>query len=79
MKRCPACDSNELYEYKKYYSSSDGTSPELLPKLGANFFSAAKFRPTVCLDCGHIGLFASEDARMKLKASEHWRAIRQAR
>ena len=31
--------------------------------------------PTVCVDCGHIGLFASEDARSRAKASEHWRPI----
>lgn len=79
MKQCPACGSKELYEYKKFYSSWDGTSPELLPYLGGNFFSPAKMRPTVCLDCGHIGLFASEEARMNLKGSEHWKAIRQAR
>ena len=75
MKRCPACGSKEIYECKKYYRYS-GCGEEILPKLSANFFSGAKIRPTVCAECGHIGLFASEAARTKAKESEHWRPLR---
>ena len=74
MKQCPVCNSNELYEYKKYYQYGAQMGEELLPKLApVPFFSVAKIRPTVCLDCGHIALFASESARRKLKESEHWK------
>jgi predicted RNA-binding Zn-ribbon protein involved in translation (DUF1610 family) len=76
MKRCPACGSKEIYRCEKDCRYS-GCGEELLPKLAPSVFSAgAKIRPTVCLDCGHIALFASEDARRKAKESEHWRPMR---
>jgi predicted RNA-binding Zn-ribbon protein involved in translation (DUF1610 family) len=64
MKRCPACGSEQIYECNKYYRYS-GCGEEILPKLAPSLFSGAKIRPTVCLECGHIALFASEDARRK--------------
>ena len=80
MKHCPVCDSKELYEYKKYYQYGAGMGEEILPKLAPiPFFSVAKIRPTVCVNCGHIGLFASEAARAKLKESEHWKPISRER
>ena len=77
MKRCPVCGSKELYECTKYYRYS-GCGEEVLPKLAPNFFSGAKIRPTVCAECGHIGLFASEAARRKATESEHWKRIDRA-
>ena len=77
MKRCPVCGSKELYECTKYYRYS-GCGEEVLPKLAPSFFSGAKIRPTVCAECGHIGLFASEAARRKAKESEHWKPIDRA-
>jgi hypothetical protein len=74
MKRCPACGSKEIYECDKHYRYS-GCGEEVLPKLSPNFFSGAKIRPTVCVECGHIALFASEAARAKAKQSQHWRPL----
>ena len=75
MKRCPVCGSKEIYECNKHVRYS-GCGEELLPKLAPSVFSAgAKIRPTLCLECGHIGLFASEHARRKAKESEHWRSV----
>jgi hypothetical protein len=74
MKRCPICGSKEIFECTKDYRYS-GCGEEVLPKLAPGLFTAAKIRPTVCVDCGHIGLFASEAARTKAKESAHWRPI----
>ena len=77
MKRCPACGSKEIYECRKPYRYS-GCGEELLPKLHPSFFSMGPtIHPTVCVDCGHIGLFASQDVRTRAKASEHWRPARE--
>jgi hypothetical protein len=76
MKRCPACGSKELYECSKFYRYS-GCGEEVLPNLAPGFFSGGvKIRPTVCVDCGHIALFASEAARAKARESEHWKPVR---
>ena len=77
MKRCPVCGSTELYECKKFYRYS-GCGEEVLPKLAPGLFSGAQIRPTVCVECGHIGLFASEAARRKATQSEHWKRIDRA-
>ena len=74
MKRCPVCGSTEIYECAKDYRYS-GCGEEVLPKLAPGLFSGAKIRPTVCLGCGHIALFASEDARRKAKVSEYWKPV----
>lgn len=75
MKRCPVCGSKEIYQCNKDVRYS-GCGEEILPKLAPGLLSmGAKIRPTVCIDCGHIGLFASEDARRKAKESKHWRPI----
>ena len=74
MKRCPACGSKAIYECDKHYRYS-GCGEEILPKLSPNFFSGAKISPTVCVECGHIALFASEAARAKAKQSQHWRPL----
>ena len=76
MKRCPVCGSKEIYECTKDYRYS-GCGEEVLPKLATGFFSlGAKIRPTVCVDCGHVALFASQAARAKAKESEHWKPLR---
>jgi hypothetical protein len=74
MKRCPVCGSKEIYECTKHYRYS-GCGEEVLPKLAPGLFSGAKIRPTVCLGCGHIALFASEAARRKAKESDFWKPI----
>jgi len=75
MRRCPACGSQEIYECSKHVRYS-GCGEELLPKLAPGLFSmGVKIRPTVCLECGHIGLFASQDARTRARDSEHWKPV----
>jgi transcriptional regulator with XRE-family HTH domain len=73
MKPCPVCGSNEIYQYKDYFMYGMSAGEELLPGLGA--FSMAKIRPSVCVSCGHVRLFTSEEARKKVKASKHWKAV----
>jgi transcriptional regulator with XRE-family HTH domain len=76
MKPCPVCGSNEIYQYKDYFldpaSVAGGSS--LLPGLGGVIL-AAKMRPVVCQSCGDVRIFASEEARKKLKASKHWKRV----
>jgi transcriptional regulator with XRE-family HTH domain len=72
MKPCPVCGSNEIYQYKNYYVFPH-TGDTLLPGLGV--LPPSKIRPSVCQNCGHIRIFASEEARKKLKASKHWKAV----
>lgn len=75
MKPCPVCGSNEIYQYEEYFS--DPSSPggaTLLPGLGT-VFSAAKICPSVCHGCGHVRMFASDEARKKLKTSKNWRLV----
>ncbi len=72
MKPCPVCSSNEIYQYQEYFS--DPSSPggaTLLPELGSTLW-AAKLRPVVCQSCGYVRIFASEEARKKLKESKYW-------
>lgn len=72
MKPCPNCGSNELYQVAKDFGDTGGTGETLLPGLGKNILFVAKVRTTVCGDCGHVRIFASEDARKRLKTSKHW-------
>ena len=75
MKSCPACGSNEIYQYKDYFQNPGSAGGEtLLPGLGS-LFVAAKIRPTVCNSCGHVRIFASEEVRKKLKNSKHWKLV----
>ncbi|MGE0458783.1 MAG: helix-turn-helix transcriptional regulator [Bauldia sp.] len=69
--KCPICSSTEIYRYKEGYSLS---AEDLLPGLG-NAFIGAKIRPSLCVSCGHIMLFTSEEAMNKAKASKHWKAV----
>lgn len=71
MKPCPVCGSNEIYQYKDYFRYGMSAGEELLPGLGA--FSMAKIRPSVCVSCGHVRLFTSEEGRQKIKSSKHWK------
>lgn len=73
MKPCPVCGSKEIYQYKDYFMYGLSSGEALLPGLGA--FSMARIRPSVCIGCGHVSIFASEEARKKLKASKHWKAV----
>src|SRR6186713_601695 len=43
MKPCPVCGSNEIYQYKDYFTYGVASGEALLPGLG--FFSMAKIRP----------------------------------
>lgn len=74
MTRCPVCGSNELYQYKKDFGDTGGTGETLLPGLGRLLF-VAQIRTRVCHSCGHVQIFASEDARKKLKTSKHWKVV----
>lgn len=77
MKSCPVCGSKEIYQYKDFFQSPGaGIGETLLPGLSSGFIIAAKIRPTVCADCGHVRVFASEEARRKLKTSKHWKLVR---
>lgn len=75
MSPCPICESTEIYLYKEFFRYTGANNQELLPKLRSNMIWVAKIRPSVCLGCGHIQLFASEEAREKIKASKHWHPV----
>jgi DNA-binding XRE family transcriptional regulator len=72
MKTCPECNSNKIYQYKEEIESGGGYGPDLLPKAASGMFSIAKLLPVVCVECGYIRLFASEESRKKLETSKHW-------
>lgn len=46
----------------------------MLPDLGGTL-SAVKMRPLVCAHCGYVQVFASEEARKKLKTAKHWKLV----
>ena len=46
----------------------------LLLGLG-RFFRFAKLDVVVCADCGHILMFADDEARSKLRDSESWKRV----
>jgi transcriptional regulator with XRE-family HTH domain len=75
MKPCPVCGSNEIYQYEEYFA--DPSAPggaTLLPGLGG-ILRAAQICPSVCHSCGHVRIFASEEARKKLTSSKHWKLV----
>ena len=74
MKPCPVCKSEEIYQYKEYFQWGASAGETLLPGLG-NILSFAKVRPSVCMSCGNIRIFTSDEARKKMKASKRWKAI----
>ena len=74
MSRCPVCKSEEIYQYTEYFRYTGANNQQLLPYANDKVFLVAKIRPSVCLGCGHIWLFASEEARKKIKASKHWKS-----
>jgi len=74
MNQCPICRSNEIYQYKEYFQYS-GFGEELLPKVGKGVFGVAKICPFVCIECGHIRLMASSEARENIETSEHWKKL----
>lgn len=75
MKPCPVCGSNEIFQYKDYFPNPGGAGGEtLLPGLGSVLL-AGEICPSVCHSCGHVRIFASEEARKKLKTSKHWKLV----
>lgn len=74
MKPCLICKSDEIYQYREYFQYS-GFGEELLPKAAKGVFAVAKICPFVCVDCGHIRLMASSEARDNIAASKHWKKI----
>jgi transcriptional regulator with XRE-family HTH domain len=75
MKPCPVCRSNEIYQYREYFPNPGGAGGEtLLPGLDS-LLAGATIRPTVCHSCGYVRVFASEEARKKLKTSKHWKVV----
>jgi RNase P subunit RPR2 len=75
MKPCPECGSDRQYRYKKPLSAQGGYGPDMLPRLGANMFSPAKFVPVVCAECGFMRFFATKEALIRLESSEHWTQV----
>jgi transcriptional regulator with XRE-family HTH domain len=71
MHACVVCRSTDVYQAKAAFSMS---SDDLLPGLGSAFLSA-KIRPSICLNCGNVQLFAAESAREKAPTSKHWKAV----
>lgn len=71
MKICPTCKSGEIYQYRDYFQYS-GVGEELLPKASKGIFSVAKICPFVCIECGHVRIMASSEARENIASSEHW-------
>ena len=69
--KCPSCDSTEIYRYKASFSLG---WEDLLPSLGGPFMGA-KIRPSLCLNCGYVMFFASEEARKKARGSNNWSAV----
>lgn len=74
MKICSVCQSDDIYEHEGDFQFT-GIDSELLPGLGKNFLSSAKIRPTICANCGHIQIFASEEVRVRMKDSKKWKKI----
>jgi hypothetical protein len=76
MKPCPECGSKDIYLYKSYFPNPGGAGGEtLLPDLGS-FGTAASIRPLVCHSCGYIRVFASEEARERLKTAKDWTVVK---
>lgn len=74
MRLCPICQSDDIYEHAGDFEFT-GLNGELLPKLGKDFLSAAEIRPTVCANCGHVQIFASQAVRAKMKSSKEWQKV----
>ena len=75
MNPCPQCHSNQVFQYRKEVDAESGLRLDLLPKLAPHILATAKLRPTVCVECGLIRLYASKDARSRLGSSNHWELI----
>jgi transcriptional regulator with XRE-family HTH domain len=74
MKPCSVCQSDDVYEHNEDFEFT-GLGGELLPSLGNNFLSFAKIRPTICANCGHVQIFASQEVRNKMKSSKQWKKL----
>ena len=74
MKRCPECDSNQLYEYDGEVDTTT-IGGEFLPKLGSGIFTSARVRPVLCAQCGFLKYFAAKEAIEKLSTSKHWKLV----
>lgn len=75
MKPCPECNSDKVYRYKEYVDAEGPYGPSLLPRLASGIFSVSKFIPVVCVECGYLKLYASEEAISKIQTSKHWMKI----
>ena len=75
MKACPECNSQNVRQYRRPVAASGGDGPDLLPDLSSSFFSTAKLLPTLCLDCGLIRFYASNEAREKASKAEFWNKV----
>ena len=71
---CPHCESTEQYQTQKPVSAGGGYAPNYLPDLGT-WRGAEKFTVVLCRRCGLTRLFASEEARQKLGASDKWKRV----
>ncbi len=71
---CPNCGSGPLYRRERV-AASGSHGPDLLPGLGKWGVFGARFSVVVCGNCGLMRLFASADARAKLRDSEKWQHL----
>jgi transcriptional regulator with XRE-family HTH domain len=71
---CPECGAASIYRYEGTLETTQ-VAVELLPNLGLGPFSAVTVCPVVCAHCGLVRLFASAEARRRMRDSEHWASL----
>lgn len=68
---CIGCHGKELYGHERI-APIGGYG--LLPGIG-RFSSGTKFQIVVCMECGLIQFYASENAREQIMHSKKWRKL----
>ncbi|MEZ5490264.1 MAG: hypothetical protein R3F50_08090 [Gammaproteobacteria bacterium] len=74
MKPCPECKSENISKYKKAIPSYGVGGPMMLPE-GGILDAPGTIIPVVCMDCGFIRYFASNESLVRLKKKKSWVAI----
>ena len=72
-KDCPECGGANLFS-QDGISVRGGYGPDLLPGAGSLFVSA-KVKAVVCVDCGLVRYFASQNDLRKIADSDKWRRL----
>ena len=74
VKPCPECGGTEIYR-RRYLTGQWDLGGDIrgfgFPELGGATYGAM-YSMLVCRDCGHVRLFASEEARAKLAEAPGW-------